>query len=73
MRALANRLRRLESMTGNTGPCRACAGKCVTLRGAQPAPKCAVCGRELFAIRIVRDPDFFHNADRLRQVGGESQ
>jgi hypothetical protein len=63
----SRRLARLEMFSD--GPCRFCAGRPhVTIRGDQPVPTCDVCGRDLPAVRIVRDPDFYHNADRLRQV-----
>ena len=64
MRAsLATRLRRLEMFAG--GACPFCAGApYATLRGEEPAPTCAACGRELPAVRIVR-VDFYGNQARL--------
>jgi hypothetical protein len=65
------RLQRLER--GSDGGCPACAGApCVSLRGKQPAPICHVCGRELPACRIIHDPDFYHNRDRLLVIGAIS-
>jgi hypothetical protein len=70
MRTLViNRLRRLEDRGGGAGSCPACAGKCVTLRGEQAPPRCELCGKELFTIRVVRDVDFYRNRERLREVG----
>jgi hypothetical protein len=60
---------RLAALAGGSGPCPACSGqKHIVLRGDQPVPTCPVCGRDLPAVRIVRDPNFYGNADRLRQI-----
>jgi hypothetical protein len=71
--SLKRTVSRLAALAGGTGPCRACAGRpYVVLRGEQEAPTCDVCGRGLPAIRIVRDANFYGNADRLRSMAEES-
>jgi hypothetical protein len=68
MRALANRLRRLEVMAGSTGPCPACPDwkEMVHLRDDAPEPpSCPVCGRRPVVCRLVHVADFYSNRERL--------
>ena len=37
------------------------------LRGTQEPPRCPICGRQPMAVRIVRDDNFYRNADRLKE------
>jgi hypothetical protein len=68
---LKRMVRRLEDLAGGAGPCPHCAGRPhVILRDEQPVPTCDFCGRDLPAVRVIRDPNFYGNADRLRQVAG---
>ena len=68
---VSRRLRRLEMFSD--GPCRFCAGRShVVLRGEQPVPTCDVCGRDLPAVRVVRDPNFYGYAERLKSIAEES-
>jgi hypothetical protein len=66
MRTHLTRLRRLERANGDR--CAFCAGqKPIMIRGAeQEAPSCRACGRRLPAVRLIRDPDFYHKAFRLQ-------
>jgi hypothetical protein len=79
MRALVNRLRRLESLS-HGGPCPCCLdwARPVVLRepsfygaergqSAEPA-SCPVCGRWPPVILLRRDPDFFANQKRLEEL-----
>jgi hypothetical protein len=57
--------------TGDPGPCPHCGGQPVVIREGQgqAAPTCPVCGRDLPSIRIIRDSNFYGNAELLRQRG----
>jgi hypothetical protein len=70
MRTYLTRLRRLEKANGNR--CPFCSGQKPTmLRGAeQEAPSCPACGRRLPAVKLIRDSNFFGNADRLPRAEG---
>jgi hypothetical protein len=70
--SLSRRLQQLERFSG--GACSYCSGRePILLRGAeQEAPACEVCGQRLPAVRLLRDPDFYRNADRLRQGGADT-
>jgi hypothetical protein len=66
--SVATRLGRLEALTGSTGPCPLCADwrELILLRDKAPEPPCCpVCGRQPFVVRLVRDPNFYHNRERL--------
>jgi hypothetical protein len=68
------RVQRLERCKGACGP--ACPPRAVSFVGddwygqtetqGQPAP-CARCGRPADVIGVVFDPNFYGNADRLRE------
>jgi hypothetical protein len=67
---LKRMVRRLEGLSGGAGPCPYCAGRPhVVIRGDQPVPLYDVCGMAVPTVRIVRDPDFYGNIERLRQCG----
>jgi hypothetical protein len=71
---LKRMVRRLEGLAGGAGPCPYCsAQRHIVLRGEQPVPTCTFCGRDLPAIRIVHDANFYGNAERVRQSGADSQ
>jgi hypothetical protein len=38
------------------------------LRGEQQVPTCEVCGRDLPALLVRRDRDFYHNRRRLDEL-----
>jgi hypothetical protein len=66
---LTRTMKRLEGLAGGAGPCPYCAGRShVILRGDQPVPTCDFCGRDLPAIRVVRDDNFYGNGDRVRLI-----
>ena len=70
MHAHARRLAVLERCLAVWTSCPHCRdwAEPLLLRGAeQEAPSCPACGRRLPAVKLIRDPDFYHNADRLRQ------
>jgi hypothetical protein len=61
---------RLAVLSGSNGPCPICAGaEPIPLRDGQEAPTCEFCGRELPAVKLIRDHDFYRNADRLPANG----
>jgi hypothetical protein len=65
--SLSRRLSRLEE--ASAGSCPSCAGRpYITLRDDQPVPYCEVCRQPLPAVRIVRDPNFYGNRQRLDEV-----
>jgi hypothetical protein len=71
MRALANRLRRLEVLAGSTGPCPLCGDwrEPILLRDEAPEPDCCLaCGRPPFVCRLVRVDNFYSNRQRLEEV-----
>jgi hypothetical protein len=66
---LKRMVQRLEDLAGSSGRCPYCsAQKHIILRDEAPVPTCPVCGRDLPAIRIIRDENFYGNAERLRRI-----
>jgi hypothetical protein len=70
--SLTRRMKRLEGLAGGAGPCPYCPRSYVVLREGQEIPTCPVCNRGVPALLVIRDPNFYGNADRLRQCGAES-
>ena len=69
---LKRTVKRLAALAPNGGGCWACANRPhVCLREGQEIPTCPVCNSPLPAVRLIRDEDFYHNADRLREIGEE--
>jgi hypothetical protein len=65
--SLLSRLRRLEK--AQDGPCPLCARPLLVRGIEQAAPRCPACGREPSVVRLIRDRNFFGNADRLPASG----
>jgi hypothetical protein len=65
MTALSGRVRRMEQASSND--CPVCADRPpIMLRGTeQTVEPCPACGRVPMVVRLIRDRDFYRNADRL--------
>ena len=70
------RLQRLERSCGAAACGRGCPPICYVLehdwydQPSEPPAPCPRCGKPPLVITVVYDPDFFGNADRLREVTG---
>jgi hypothetical protein len=63
-------MKRLLDKAGGAGPCSFCAGRRrVVIREGQEIPTCPVCNRAVPVVLVVRDDNFYGNAERLRQLG----
>jgi hypothetical protein len=72
--SLTRTMKRLLDKAGGMGPCPACSGRPhVTVREGQEIPTCPVCNRALPVLLVVRDDNFYGNAEKLRQIADRGE